>query len=38
MQSDLTTTGQVVVYVLLIMFWGLIGFYALKNETKLKAH
>jgi len=37
MQADLTTTGQVIVYVALIIFWGFIGFYALKNEIKLKA-
>jgi len=38
MQTDLTTTGQIIVYAALIIFWGLIGFYALKNERKLKAH
>ena len=38
MQPDITTTGQIIVYVVLILFWGIVGFYALKNETKLKAH
>ena len=38
MQTDLTTAGQIIVYVALIMFWGFVGFYALKNEIKLKAH
>lgn len=38
MQTNITTTGQLIVFVALIIFWVSIGIYALKNEIKSKSH
>jgi len=37
MQINLTIHSQLIVYVLLSMFWGSIAAYVLKSEKKLKA-
>ena len=38
MQTNLTIADQLVVYFLLIVFWGSIAAYVLRNEKKMNAH
>ena len=38
MQTSLTIAEHLVVYFALIVFWGSIAAYVLRNEKKMKAH
>ena len=38
MQINLTIADQLIVYISLVIFWGSIAAYVLKNEKKMKVH